>query len=102
VQEPQLGGHGATGRSALDPIRVGVIGVGNMGQHHTRVLGLMKDVELVTNRGSVYLFSTPQIDQWLPALEHLEQRGVGDRTCEGFGQIRVCDEFHTIFREEAK
>jgi predicted dehydrogenase len=29
------------------PIRVGVIGVGNMGQHHTRVLSLLKDVELV-------------------------------------------------------
>lgn len=28
------------------PLRVGVIGVGNMGQHHTRVLGLLKDVEL--------------------------------------------------------
>lgn len=30
-----------------DPIRIGVIGVGNMGQHHTRVLSLLKDVELV-------------------------------------------------------
>ncbi len=30
-----------------DLIRVGVIGVGNMGQHHTRVLSLLKDVELV-------------------------------------------------------
>ncbi|MGF1481235.1 MAG: Gfo/Idh/MocA family oxidoreductase [Cyanophyceae cyanobacterium] len=29
------------------PLRVGVIGVGNMGQHHTRVLNLLKDVELV-------------------------------------------------------
>ncbi len=29
------------------PVRVGVIGVGNMGQHHTRVLSLLKDVELV-------------------------------------------------------
>ncbi|MGB3206414.1 MAG: Gfo/Idh/MocA family oxidoreductase [Crinalium sp.] len=29
------------------PIKIGVIGVGNMGQHHTRVLGLLKDVELV-------------------------------------------------------
>ncbi|HIK36409.1 MAG: Gfo/Idh/MocA family oxidoreductase [Geminocystis sp.] len=29
------------------PLRVGVIGVGNMGQHHTRVLSLLKDVELV-------------------------------------------------------
>lgn len=63
--------------------------------------GLMKDVELVTNRGAVYLFSTPHLDQWLPALERLEQQGVGDRTCEGFGQIQVCNEFHTIFRENA-
>lgn len=30
-----------------EPIRVGVIGVGNMGQHHTRVLSLLKEVELV-------------------------------------------------------
>lgn len=28
-------------------IKIGVIGVGNMGQHHTRVLSLLKDVELV-------------------------------------------------------
>ena len=28
-------------------IRMGVIGVGNMGQHHTRILSLLKDVELV-------------------------------------------------------
>jgi virulence factor len=34
-------------RTHADPIRVGVIGVGNMGQHHTRVLSLLKDVELV-------------------------------------------------------
>ncbi|NJK39976.1 MAG: Gfo/Idh/MocA family oxidoreductase [Oscillatoriales cyanobacterium RM2_1_1] len=35
------------GRGQLDPLKVGVIGVGNMGQHHTRVLSLLKDVELV-------------------------------------------------------
>ncbi len=34
-------------RNHPDPIRVGVIGVGNMGQHHTRVLSMLKDVELV-------------------------------------------------------
>lgn len=34
-------------RSLSQPIRIGVIGVGNMGQHHTRVLSLLKDVELV-------------------------------------------------------
>ncbi|MBU6228307.1 MAG: Gfo/Idh/MocA family oxidoreductase [Cyanobacteria bacterium REEB459] len=34
-------------RNLPDPIRLGVIGVGNMGQHHTRVLSRFKDVELV-------------------------------------------------------
>ncbi|MBD2070755.1 Gfo/Idh/MocA family oxidoreductase [Leptolyngbya sp. FACHB-671] len=34
-------------RSQPEPIRVGVIGVGSMGQKHTRVLSLLKDVELV-------------------------------------------------------
>ncbi len=34
-------------RNQLEPIRIGVIGVGNMGQHHTRVLSMLKDVELV-------------------------------------------------------
>ena len=34
-------------RSPSQPIRVGVIGVGNMGQHHTRVLSRLKNVELV-------------------------------------------------------
>ncbi|MDB9315125.1 Gfo/Idh/MocA family oxidoreductase [Spirulina sp. CS-785/01] len=36
-----------TQRNYPQPIRIGVIGVGNMGQHHTRVLSLLKDVELV-------------------------------------------------------
>lgn len=34
-------------RNQPKPLRVGVIGVGNMGQHHTRVLSLLKDIELV-------------------------------------------------------
>ena len=34
-------------RHFSDPVRLGVIGVGNMGQHHTRVLSRFKDVELV-------------------------------------------------------
>lgn len=37
----------ANQRSHSDPIRIGVIGVGNMGQHHTRVLSLLKDVEFI-------------------------------------------------------
>ncbi|MBD2257529.1 Gfo/Idh/MocA family oxidoreductase [Pseudanabaena sp. FACHB-2040] len=34
-------------RNLPEPIRVGVIGIGNMGQHHARVLSRLKDVELV-------------------------------------------------------
>ncbi|PZO35015.1 MAG: CRISPR-associated RAMP protein Csx10 [Shackletoniella antarctica] len=63
--------------------------------------GLMKDVELVTTKGAVYLFSTPNLEAWLPALAALERRGVGERTPEGFGQVQVCSEFHHVFREEA-
>jgi predicted dehydrogenase len=49
VQENLLVGQAnALGqRHHLEPIRVGVIGVGSMGQKHTRVLSLLKDVELV-------------------------------------------------------
>jgi predicted dehydrogenase len=45
----QLDGQGTAHgqRHHLEPIRIGVIGVGNMGQHHTRILSLLKDVELV-------------------------------------------------------
>ena len=31
----------------MQPVRVGVIGIGNMGWHHARVLSLLKDAELV-------------------------------------------------------
>ena len=63
--------------------------------------GLMKDVELITNEGSVYLFSTNQREIWDNVLGDLEVRGVGDRTCEGFGQIQICNQFHLVFRENA-
>jgi CRISPR-associated protein Csx10 len=63
--------------------------------------GLMKDVELITNKGGVYLFSTERPNLWMEKLKDLEVSGVGDRTEEGFGQIRICDEFHLIIREEA-
>lgn len=60
---------------------------------------LMKDQELVTQRGGVYLFSTAQPDAWEQVLSRIEQRGIGDRTSEGFGQVRVCQEFHQVMRE---
>ncbi|MGF1497945.1 MAG: Gfo/Idh/MocA family oxidoreductase [Elainellaceae cyanobacterium] len=42
-----VGGAGNTKSTTLEPIRVGVIGVGNMGQHHTRVLSMLKHVKLI-------------------------------------------------------
>jgi CRISPR-associated protein Csx10 len=63
--------------------------------------GLMKDIELITNKGAVYLFSTTQPDIWYTALANLELKGVGERTCEGFGQVEFCNDFHLVFREEA-
>lgn len=62
--------------------------------------GLMKDVELVTSRGAVYLFSTTKPELWYEALHSLEYQGVGDRRSEGFGQVRICHEFHWVFREQ--
>ena len=62
--------------------------------------GLMKDVELITNKGSVYLFSTSQAEPWIERLGELEMSGLGDRTSEGFGQIQICNQFHHIFRED--
>lgn len=64
--------------------------------------GLMKDIELITNKGGVYLFSTENIVSWLPKLQGLSIKGVGDRIIEGFGQIKICDPFHLVFREDAK
>jgi CRISPR-associated protein Csx10 len=59
--------------------------------------GLPKDTELVARMSSVYLFHTPRLaddEGLLNALRKLEERGVGERRREGFGQVRVCDEFH--------
>ncbi|MBW4614416.1 MAG: CRISPR-associated RAMP protein Csx10 [Desmonostoc vinosum HA7617-LM4] len=60
--------------------------------------GLMKDMELVINRGAVYLFSTDKPELWLDKLKKIEFWGVGDRTSEGFGQVQICNEFHSILR----
>jgi CRISPR-associated protein Csx10 len=65
--------------------------------------GLHKDMELTTDRGSVYLFSIDESDRaaWEKALEDLEIWGISNATAEGFGQVKVCDEFHNVLREEA-
>ncbi|CAI8170568.1 MAG: scyllo-inositol 2-dehydrogenase (NAD(+)) [Prochlorococcus marinus str. MIT 9215] len=39
--------HGQPMTKPMAPVKVGVIGIGNMGWHHARVLSLLKDAELV-------------------------------------------------------
>lgn len=63
---------------------------------------LPKDTELVARMGSVYVYHTKDSvsdADGLTALKELEERGVGERRREGFGQVRVCDEFHGMIWE---
>ncbi len=59
----------------MQPVRVGVIGIGNMGWHHARVLSLLKDAELVgvadpdPKRGKL---AVEQFGcRWFPSYEEL-------------------------------
>jgi CRISPR-associated protein Csx10 len=63
---------------------------------------LPKDTELVARMGSVYVYhTTDSIERaaWLASLRALEERGVGERQREGFGEVRVCDDFHDKIQE---
>ena len=63
---------------------------------------LPKDTELVARTGGVYVYHTTDSagdENWLRALRALEENGVGGRVREGFGQVRVCDEFHGRIQE---
>jgi CRISPR-associated protein Csx10 len=57
----------------------------------------------VLGRGSVLLFRLPaEVD---PAsaqkqLMEMEREGLGERRAEGFGRVRVCDEFHYYFLQK--
>jgi CRISPR-associated protein Csx10 len=67
--------------------------------------GYPKDTQLAARMGSVYVYHVnrrPDDEQWLKALKELEEHGVGERRVEGFGQVRVCDEFHLEIQEVAK
>lgn len=47
VQDSIMAENSHTQRNQPRPVRIGMVGVGSMGQHHVRVLSSMKDVELV-------------------------------------------------------
>jgi CRISPR-associated protein Csx10 len=62
--------------------------------------GLPKDVQVVVPRGSVFVFWTKNFEQWKARLLGLEYWGIGERTAEGFGSVRVCDDFHVVASKE--
>lgn len=64
--------------------------------------GLPKETDLATRMGSVFVFHTSEIDPWIAALQELENKGIGSRREEGFGQILICDPFHLRTREQVK
>jgi CRISPR-associated protein Csx10 len=58
--------------------------------------------ECAIDTGSVFLFtcSSPPDAECLRALFALEERGMGKRRVEGFGRVRMCDQFHQLVRQE--
>lgn len=56
---------------AMTPVKVGVIGIGNMGWHHARVLSLLRDAELVA-------VADPDADRGQLAVEQFQCRWYSD------------------------
>ncbi len=56
-----------------------------------------KPAHLAVGMGSVFLFQaqTPLSADDCSRLAALQQDGIGERRQEGYGQVRICDEFHT-------
>ena len=55
-----------------------------------------KPTEVSTQRGAVFVFQAPQglADDDYRRLADLQLDGLGQRRAEGYGQVRICDEFH--------
>ncbi|EFO81933.1 hypothetical protein OSCT_0082 [Oscillochloris trichoides DG-6] len=57
-----------------------------------------KPTAIATALGSLFVFQAnePLSDSQYQALADLQARGIGERRQEGYGQIRICDEFHLL------
>jgi CRISPR-associated protein Csx10 len=55
-----------------------------------------KPTEVSTQRGAVFVFQAPHglTDDDHQRLADLQLDGIGERRAEGYGQVRICDEFH--------
>jgi CRISPR-associated protein Csx10 len=61
--------------------------------------GLPKPAQVVARAGSVYLFEAKHLSEDdVRALAALEIAGVGARTQEGYGWVRISDDFHLVRR----
>ena len=62
-----------------------------------------KESHVITRKGSLYVFEIDKKlelnDKDLEKLYQLQLQGIGERVQEGYGQIRICDEFHIIERQ---
>ena len=57
-----------------------------------------KPTAIGTAQGSLFVFQTPEplTATQYQALADLQSHGIGERRQEGYGHIRICDEFHLI------
>ena len=55
---------------------------------------LLKEKEAVFEKGSVFLFWTPDIESLYEPLARLQLNGIGEKREEGLGKFIVCDDFH--------
>ncbi|MGQ9715883.1 MAG: type III-D CRISPR-associated RAMP protein Csx10 [Anaerolineae bacterium] len=62
--------------------------------------GLPKPTNLAARMGSVYVFRWDgSKDDLIPALQSLEEQGIGERRDEGFGECLICHPFHQEVEE---
>ncbi len=63
--------------------------------------GLPKPTHLAARMGSTYVFRWEgDLEALIPALEHLEVQGIGERCDEGFGECLICHPFHQEVEEK--
>jgi CRISPR-associated protein Csx10 len=62
-----------------------------------------KPTNVAINMGGVFVFQAERTleQEDYDALQRLQLDGIGERRQEGYGQVRICDEFHLIVPEEA-
>ncbi|HEY9867745.1 MAG TPA: CRISPR-associated RAMP protein Csx10 [Candidatus Obscuribacterales bacterium] len=58
--------------------------------------GLPRQVDIVSLAGGVFVYWSDDLPACIGPLESLEQRGIGGRISEGFGQVEICSPVHMV------